>query len=431
MTKQVYRKLQYGIVFIMFSFMTFWNYITPLWNDDEGWTRMSFKEIINSAISDYLNQNGRFIGQLVARTLVNIPLPLEAIINSVVFVFFTLLLFRLVSSSYFCNNLSDISKYIFIILCIFLCTPGFSQVYLWRPGVGNYLWLIVIDLVFLRLFLKNSTGSIVLLTIIGFVSGTTNENTCGGIFIVCCYYLLTKKVNKIKILPLTSFLIGYATLLLSPGDRIRAQRENPEFLHLSLIKKIETNLVPINDFIIHNLITIIIVFLILFSFSIFVKKNMKEWFDSLIWFIAGLMVWYVLVISPGTPSEPQTYFGGFVLVLLASAKVFEIDVKSESTLSQVSTATLLVILFLTFINLSSGFVDALKTDTAINQRNENIIETKEKGIKNVKVKPLSYYGKSKYAMFFWQFDISDDSTAWMNKAVAHRYNLKSIVLEKN
>ena len=159
--ERTYSSLRYLVVIVIFSFMSFWNYITPLWNDGEGWTRMSFAAIIKSCAEDYMNSNGRFLGQFFAKTIVNITLPLESIINAIAFTVMTLLIFRIarLSNVYGINNeFTKLLLYIFILLNIFLLTPGFSQVYLWRPGVGNYLWLIVVDLIFINLIINKKTA---------------------------------------------------------------------------------------------------------------------------------------------------------------------------------------------------------------------------------------------------------------------------------
>ena len=404
--------------------MTFWNYITPLWNDDEGWTRMSFSSIIKSCSYDYFHSNGRFLGQFVSKFLVNIPLPVEAILNAGVFCFVVYLILKLAVKKGE-DELAVLLKYIFILLSIFLLTPCFSQIYLWRPGSGNYLWPMMIDLLFINAFLAGRRGPAFfgLLIILGFITGTTNENTVGGIVIVCAYYLLAKKVDKIKIWPVISLLIGYAVLLLSPGDALKAQESNPSFLKLSLFGKIENNLVPINNFIIDNLLYEILIFVILLSFSLFVKQNKENVIESLVWFVAGILVWYVLTLSPGTPNEPQTYYGGFVLIMVANVKLFTVAYNSDTTTKQICTTILIAMTFFTFVNVSNGFIDAWKTDKAIEQRNAEIIRKKNKGVKQIAVEPLSYYGRSKYAMFFWQFDLSTNPKIWQNQAVAHRFNI--------
>lgn len=429
MKKHLYHYLEYVLIGLTFVFMAFWNYITPLWNDDEGWTRMSFNEILKSCIYDYFHSNGRFLGQLVAKSLANIPLPLEAILNAGVFSIVVLLILKLTIRKGE-NELAVLLKYIFILLAIFLLTPCFSQVYLWRPGSGNYLWPMLIDLLFLNAFLSERNNPLFygLLIILAFITGTTNENTVGGIVIICFYYLLSKKIDRRKIWAVVSLLFGYAVLLLSPGDALRAQASNPSFLKLSIFGKIETNLVPINNFIVDNLLYEILIFVVLFSFSLFINQNKGNAIESLVWFIAGILVWYVLTLSPGTPNEPQTYYGGFVLTLVANGKLFTLTWDSKNITKQICTTILIGLTFFTFVNVSDGFIDAWKTDNAIEARNAEIIRKKDKGIKKIAVKPLNYYGKSKYAMFFWQFDLSRDPNIWQNEAVAHRYNVKEVYL---
>lgn len=428
--EKLYHYLQYSCLVLVFLFMVYWNYITPLWNDDEGWTGASFGQIVNSSVQDYFNQNGRFIGQVIARSLANLPLLLEAVLNAGVFCTVSFLILRLAAKQK--NNLTRLLTYIFILLLIFLQTPGFSQIYLWRPGAGNYLWLMLIDLLFMSMFLtkKHDVPFLVLLTLVGFITGTTNENTIGGVIIICLCYLFLKKVDKTRIYPIISLVIGYIVLLKSPGDTLRAHIDNPNFFKLSLVAKVGKNLVPINNFVIDNLAFEIVIFIVLIGFNMFVVKNKQDVIEGLVWFIAGLLTWYVLVVSPGMPSEPQTYYGGFVLTLIANAKLFAASINSEKIMNQVCAVGLLTLCFFTFINLSNGFIDAWKTDRAIGQRNAEILKQKREGHSSIKVKPLTYYGKSRYAMFFWQFDITNNPENWTNKSVAHRYGVKEVYLDQ-
>lgn len=427
MKKRVYQYIRYCLAILTLAFMTLWNYITPLWNDDEGWTHMSFNSIVQSSIHDYFYQNGRFLGQVFAKTLVNLPLPLEAPLNAGALVVMTLLIYKLSLTSND-SELSKLLKYIFIILSVFLLTPCFSQTYLWRAGSGNYLWTILLDLLFVNAFLSKNKNPFffVTLLIIGFLAGTTNENTVGGIIIICAYYLISKRANRKNIWALLSCGIGYAILLLSPGDSLRSHSDNPDFFKLSLIGKIGHNMTPLNNFVTRNLVFEIIIFIVLFSVGLFYAKNKQIVIESLVWFIAGFLVWYVLLISPGTPNEPQTFFGGFILTLVANVKLIS---NSEQIEKLTCTMLLFLMLFFTFINLSNGFIDAWKTDQAIQQRNEEILTKKAKGIENIEVKPLSFYGKSKYSMFFWQFDITNHPKARANADTAHRFGVRSVYLK--
>ena len=116
---------------------------------------------------------------------------------------------------------------------------------------------------------KNGFLFLSLLTLMGIVTGTTNENTVGGIIIICLGYLFLKKVDRKRIWPTIGLLIGYVVLLSSPGDASRAHRVNPDFFRLSLAAKIGRNLTPINDFIIDNLLFEIVIFIVLLGFNMF------------------------------------------------------------------------------------------------------------------------------------------------------------------
>lgn len=429
----IYKYLQFVIYLGTFLLMFVWNFITPLWNDDEFWIGMSPKDIWQNGIHDYFYQNSRFIGQLIARTLANLPQFFEALLESIAFILLIWLIVRL-STQREETPQTHFVKFLFVVLGIFLFTPGFSNVYLWRPGAGNYLWLMLIDLAYIYLFLRlrARTSELILLCIVGFIAGTTNENTVGGIIIITLMYWLCGRVDRPKILAIIFNIGGYLILLLGPGDHVRAKNTNPQFLKLSFFGKIETNITDVNNFVMNNLMWLIVVFIVLFSISLLVYQSFefhRNAYDSLIWFIAAILTWYVLLLSPGSPSEPQSYFGGFILMLISCSKLIRwTSVKQGSFVNAIMLSLMLLLTFFTFISVSNGFVDSYRTDKAIAQRNSTIISAKKQGKKTCAVSPLSYYGKSKYSMFYWQFDISKDPSAWPNQAVAHHFGIEKVWL---
>ena len=130
------------LISITFICMYLWNYLTPLWNDDEGASHMSLKQIYDLGIHDYFAWNGRLVGQTIFRFLVNIPTPIEALLNSIVFIILSWLILFIAKTKIKQNAID----YLFILLILFGCISDFTQIFIWRAGSGNYLWTMSLDL---------------------------------------------------------------------------------------------------------------------------------------------------------------------------------------------------------------------------------------------------------------------------------------------
>lgn len=428
MLKKVKQYSMYIIMFLILIGMTIWNYTTPLWNDDEYATHMTLKSINQVGLSDYFLWNGRIIGQSIFRILVNIPLSIESFVNALLFVFFAILILLIAKPNKKDRNTIN---FLFVSVILFGLISDFTQIYIWRAGAGNYLWTTALDLLLIYLIKSNLVFStkirnvlyIVILSILGLIAGETNENTVGGIILIIIFYMFFKKLDfKKYVFPLLSTIIGYAILLLSPGEWKRAELTNPNFLKLNMFEKIHVNFQGFLPAVYKNEKYIIILFIILFILHLVFIKNYKLLIESSYWFISGCLTLAVLLLSPGGAVEPRTYFGAFVLMTVATVKLFNISTINNK-FNIINIAIIILISIGTIYKVSLGIIDSYKTNSAINQRNAYILKEKKKGKKIIEVRPLTYYGNTKYSITFDHSELSTNPSSWVNGCTDHRFNV--------
>ncbi len=216
------------ILFCVYLLMFYWNYKTPYLDDDFSLANLSFSEIIKAGIGDYFHWNGRFFGQSFARVLLMHGVFFGSILSSLGFIIMTYLTSILVKGV----TRYDISftRVMLVIFSIFLFTPGFSTVYLWKTGVGNYLITLVMDLLYLVLVMNDNNSKIVITIscLVGFIAGWGNENTSGAIILIIILQLIDSyyhnhKMPIKKALSVFFVFVGFIFLLMSPGSAERAR----------------------------------------------------------------------------------------------------------------------------------------------------------------------------------------------------------------
>lgn len=427
--EDVNKYILYTSFFFVFLVMGVWSYLSPLWGDDYGMQRMNFTKIINACKNDYFSWNGRFFGQFFFRILVNINPLFYGLFNGLMFFLLTYLIF-IISKKESDMFKNAIFRYLLIVTFLFLFTPSFAQVYLWRAGSGNYLWTTTIIIIFMYLMINNisfkndliNLFAFILTCILGFVSGLSNENTPGGMIIILFFYFCYKNINKEKIIPFVFSIIGYLILLLSPGSKIRLETHF-DFSRMSLLKKIFVNLPLTNDFFIYQLSIIILIFIFLFVYS-FIFERYSVCLDSFIWFFSGVLVLYALDFSPEGAGLGRSSFGGFIFMLIGIFKLITFD---ESKISKfINLVLIYTLISFTFFNFINGFIDSIKSYNAINNQNSEIIYKRNKNDNFIKVKKLQYIGKTKYS-FVDGNALSDRPDWWANKCYSYGFNVKNIV----
>ena len=117
---------------------------------------------------------------------------------------------------------------------------------MWASGAANYLWCAAIMLSFMlpyRMYAANGADSVkdswknaVLMGLFGIFAGCTNENTGGGVVLICTLFILFYKIKGFKIpkwswIGVITAVCGVVLLLAAPGNyRIDSKASFAEIL---------------------------------------------------------------------------------------------------------------------------------------------------------------------------------------------------------
>jgi hypothetical protein len=438
----------YVLQLIVWGIMFFWNYLTPLWDDDlEPAKYENLFAILNKTKQDYFFWNGRVVGQTLFRLLSTGNQVLVSILNALVFILLVWFVYNLsiYRKSKIINNLG----YITIVMALMLSIPVFGQTVLWKAGSGNYLWVVTINLWFIWLFtnknflqagvsfkkIVQALGFIVL----GLLAGLSSENTSGGtivILLVLIYHLYlsnNKKFDIYRLLGLISVLIGYITLISAPGSKIRTLAQfgknyyNTPFIIRALKGFYQVNLTIKTYYI--PLVAISILFIV-WRYN---HENNKSplLLYGITWVFSGFAIIYALSFSPMGQDGGRPFFGGVIYILIgifSLAPTNDEFLKGEMTtyIKQVAVISLFIS---SFIVLPNGFYDSIKSSKAINERYAYIRENAKKARKNktiIQLSSLTYSPQTKYSVNYQLEDIKNGKDSWPNNLYIDYFNIPGV-----
>lgn len=241
----------------IFLFLYILNYLTPMcFGDDylysfiwqgqpmfvplgEDVPRVSsWNDLFVSQKSHYLTWGGRTVAHVLAQLFLWIGKDVFNFLNAFIGTL-------LVAEIYWCINRGRVTWHfkpgtvcwIFFVLWAF--TTGFSTVFFWLTAACNYLWTTAILIGFMIPYIKryyyfdsgtdNNSLSTIGMFIFGIVAGWTNENSvCWVILLLILFifvYCKKQKNNNWMYAGLIGLIIGYAMLMLAPGNIVRLLAE--------------------------------------------------------------------------------------------------------------------------------------------------------------------------------------------------------------
>lgn len=199
------------------------------------WTTIKLtgiRSIIQSQVIMYQHWSGRILFSALGQFFMMMPKWFYAFLNSIIFISLLIWMNRFFKKR---NN----QKLIIFIITFFLIwtfTPDFVEDFIWISGSVNYLWPVLITIIFMSLFyrkyyLNQSINSVMLLTL-SFITGFSHEIT---IFVSLSYLFffiifnfqniikLIKQKDKIFIGTLLIYTISIILCIFAPGNFERAQ----------------------------------------------------------------------------------------------------------------------------------------------------------------------------------------------------------------
>lgn len=322
-----------GVVSFVFFVILFLNILTPLIADDIGYLYIfgeaeevsSLSDLIYSQKVHYMRWGGRSVVHFIAQALLQAPSLVADILNAAMYLAFIFLIYFHIKGK---TSKHSLSLFVLLNLMVWFVIPMFGDTVLWLTGSANYLWGTSIILLFLlpyrfykgeRKVMNKSIFYSMLMFIFGIIAGWTNENTVAGLIIIILLFFLYYRSLKWSVSPplLVGFLgllIGYAIMILAPGNFVRAGESN---LSLFLITY---RLFTYTQSLFLNYGFLLILY---FTLLIIVEKNNKTKrcvHLSLIYLLGALAAIYAMVLSPQFPA--RAWFGVITFLIISIGMVF-------------------------------------------------------------------------------------------------------------
>jgi hypothetical protein len=426
--------LKYGLIFSTFLLMFGLNCLTPMIADDISYSQESygFFSTFQATIKEYLNWNGRFIGQFLGRYFVSSqPGWIFKILNSIMYVCLILLILRLssVREKYKFSWL----KFILANALVWIFIEDFGQVILWRMGSTNYLWCTVVILFAILpvhdLYVKKrenlSKKWLFPLFFLGLIAGWGNENTSTSVIISLLFYfgamfIQKRKTSFILLAQLIGALIGYGMLIFSPGAKIRSSHA----LKTTFFERILKNGNDIIKFLYEKEFILLLIFILLLSFLFIFIKNKNAFVNGVYFFILGLIILLALSMVPVGFFGSRACFGGTIFLIIGVLSCFSDDFQGSSFIKFVNVSLSVSLIAAFVLNFFQGFVDIYETRVLIDKRASWIVEQREQG--NIHPMVLSVNCKTKYYSGVRLVDITPDETEWLNGSYAKFYGVERI-----
>lgn len=421
------------LLLMNFLAMLIWNLKTPLMNDDL-WFRYQavHGHIIKDGIQDYMTWNGRFWGQTFCRVSLLGGQKGSSILNAFLFAILIFLILKI--TDVLQDKNFSILNVVTVISTIYLFTPGFASVFIWRAGVGNYMDTMLIYISYLVLFLNNYNKKLacIYLPVLAFFAGWGNENTSGGviltsILIICIQYFFTKRFYLSQMLGLVFSLIGLAILVMSPGGHNRLVTTHPDFLQEPIIRRTLSNFKQLVAFVLSQkqMVLFFVVLVLVVIIATIYNKNRYQYFIGLSFVVGGIASVLVLAVAPEGFNESRAFSGGFILMIVGMFKLLFFN--TEKRISVIINIVSVLVIMLSFYRVIVGYKDAMVFNHNLSARYSIIINSKNK--KNVYVEPISCNSNNDYSIENSFVELTNDPNTFPNNVYEPYFKVKRIYLK--
>ena len=318
----------------------------------------SFADAVVSQSRDYFKSNGRFIIHTLVQYFCGCwSMQQFAVANTVVFVFFALLLFRQI------GRRLDLWQLFIVISSFWLLTPYLGFTFLGPISLCvNYLWTCTATFIFLLLFnhvRRSSPGrlSLSVFSIYALVVGSLQESFSIGIAGGLFFYLLfnRKRTSKGELVMSLAYMAGAMACLLSPANFARTDSIGGFGLRLTAI----TGLLSSPLFLLFLALNMVLI--AKKRLIAFVKNNLILYTSIIIDTLFALLIAY-------TARQQLTAINIFILILLL--RVF-FDSVSQPRIQKAISLTMgavSMVLFVSVYQIRKAYADSYHvfTERAVN-----------------------------------------------------------------
>ncbi len=448
----------------IFLFLYIFNYLHPLnFGDDylysfvwqgksmfdplpEDAVRVSsLKDLLSSQWSLYLTWGGRTIGQMLTQFFLWRGKGFFNFFNAFIG---TLLVVEI----YWCIHKGEVSckydsgalRWIFFLLWAF--TPAFSSVFLWLTAACIYLWTHTIILAFLIPYIRKyyhpqeTSGSTLAfgagMFFTGIIAGWTNENSVCWILLllVIFNYICWKDGTYASWMGsgFSGLLIGYALLMLAPGNVVRLQTTYG--MNWFGIDKLKENL--------HMFLTVITFQLFLWYFNLrtlYSLKNQKNRFakDYLLVKILCATAFGTIAIMLFSPFFPARsgFFGTILLIVAAGILLriqdeYKVEFMKQGLKKVLFCLGVLYFVMTTIVSLNGFNKIYLQMQDIIASAQRLSMENKETILTVSSFEEVSKVEDMMSGFHVPTYELSEDEKDWKNVDFSRYYKIKGIRMLK-
>lgn len=429
---QLSKKQQTIIILVsIFIMMLVLNLLTPLLADDYSYSLNLDKTKINSLMDvvnyqwwHYFNWGGRTLAHTIAQIFLLFPKIVFSIANPFIYIALIYLMYLHIR-----GDREDKPLFLLLIhLGLWFILPVFGQTCLWLIGSCNYLWTTVLILWFLWIYRKNKQDSSIIkligIFLLGVLAGWTNENTSAGLLVILLSYIIMskiwnkkEKISKLRIVAFLGALIGFAFMILAPGNFTRATEvQDNTFILFKIIKRAVEMTITAKNY----LLPLIILIVIAMSIKVYYKKKIEN--DSYVYIIGSGATIYSMVLSPVFPERSWT---GVIVFLLIASGILLYDLDKLNKIYKYIIVDFCIVLSVMYISeyISTG-IDINNLRNTWEYREQYIEEQKAK--ENTKIELAPYYTQNSHNPTYGLADIIEDKDTWPNNDLADYFNVKSI-----
>lgn len=423
-----------GIVSISFITFYIYNILTPLMSDDLLFDKSlyhSVADIFRQEYLQYMTWNGRSVLQVILKIFSILPKSVFNVFNSICYVLTMLLIYWNIRG----RKVYDSFLYVLINILVWFFAVDFAQTMLWLGGACNYLWGIMIILIFITAYrnlmkkseVKNQIFISVMMFFLGILAGWGNENTSGGAILIVLlftafYYYDKRKVEKWMFSGISGMFIGFLFLLLAPGNKMRGDIMKAQETYSGISALISRGLKVLKA-IDKYLLVYIAVIILLGTYFYYKKYKLEEFKEMAIFAFASLATAGVLIFTP--EPMPRAYYGANIYMMIAAVQMVQLIREEDTILISLKTGGIIaatIALKFTYVEEGANLARILRE---VNERKEYITEQVNQGNLDLTLPMLRPQFESKYS-FMYENDISGEDDNWTNEVYCIHYGLNSL-----
>ena len=245
------------LIFVFSGIFLLRNFLIPLFSDDYSYAFIwdgkdkgnlmdgigkrervkSIKDIFVSQYSHYLTWTGRFLAHFFVQFFILIGKKSFNIANTLIFIAIIFLIYWL-GTGKIDFDLISFDLILWILFCYWLCVPSLLITNLWLCGSCVYLFMAVLQCSFivpyaLNYFNPEFSSPLTVIIFLGFLTGLSNEFGGAGVFFMSCFFVtnswISGNLSLWQILGFIAFCVGYAILILAPGNFVHTRLLREQF----------------------------------------------------------------------------------------------------------------------------------------------------------------------------------------------------------